>query len=367
MAIEKLPLTPTFTVVERRAISDELTVAANRWLTRSGLAEEVDGSWLELVCEDGDVFRPDNVMLHLAVPPCEVAPGDTVAVGRTRTVAEVWPEAGAPPGTPQRHLALARTFEHEDDGWVGACELPGPVRQLFTIERPDAMLALLNATRRTLNRGMLRISGDPEGLLALTVVDGTIAAWGSTEAQVPEAFTYWLHAEPAVELATALQHAGPVVGSLGGLNDLMLVNARGIEARCPLDEEHPAPDPLPEDYFETHAEGRVDGVRIDRDGGLGRDAIAAIANLRPREVTFAVADDASLVISGAQEGDEELMLEGPGFAAVGDPRNAPIVVPYVVALAVYDGASGGTVDLTVDARWGRLHRADQGVTVQWQR
>jgi hypothetical protein len=42
-------------------------------------------------------------------------------------------------------------------------------------------------------------------------------------------------------------------------------------------------------------------------------------------------------------------------------------VPYVVALAVYDGAAGGTVDLTVDAQWGRLYRADLGITVQWRR
>jgi hypothetical protein len=319
------------------------------------------------VCEDGEVFRPDNAMLHLAVPPCEVAPGDAAAVGRTRTVAEVWPEPGAPPGTVPRQLALARTFEHGDDGWVGACELPGPVRQLFTVEHPDAMLSLMNATRRTLNRGMLRISGDPGGRLMLTVVDGTIAAWGSTEAQVPEAFSYWLHAEPAVELATPLRDTTRVVGSLGGLHDLMLTNEQGVEARCPLDDEQPAPDPLPEDYFETQAQGPVDGVRIDRAGGLGRDAIAAIANLRPRDVTFAVADDASLLISGGAEDDEAVKLEGPGFAALGDHGNTPIVVPYVVALAVYDGASGGTVDLTVDARWGRLERADQGVTVQWQR
>jgi hypothetical protein len=367
MTIEKLPLTPTFTVVERNAVSDELALAANRWLTSHGLPDEVDGSWLELVCEDGEVFRPDSVMLHLAVPPGDVAPGDAVAVGRTQTVAQLWPEAGAPVGTVQRHLALARTFEHGNDGWVGACELPGPVRELFTVEHPDAMLSLLNATRRTLNRGILSLSGDPDGGLVFTVVEGTIAAWGSTEAQVPEAFTCWLHALPAVALATALQNTTRVVGSLGGLDDLILTNEQGIEARCLLEDEHPAPDPLPEDYFENHAQGGVEGVRIDREGGLGRDAIAAIANLRPREVTFAVTDDASLVISGGPEDDEAFKLEGPGFAALGDRRNTPIVVPYVVALAVYDGASGGTVDLTVDARWGRLYRADQGVTVQWRR
>ncbi|MDQ6776289.1 MAG: hypothetical protein M3071_08755 [Actinomycetota bacterium] len=27
----------------------------------------------------------------------------------------------------------------------------------------------------------------------------------------------------------------------------------------------------------------------------------------------------------------------------------------------------GTVDLTLDAQWGRLHRTDRGVTVQWTR
>ncbi|MDQ6805957.1 MAG: hypothetical protein M3065_13540 [Actinomycetota bacterium] len=49
-----------FTVVERRAISDELAEAAEYWLTHHVLDQEVDASWLELVCEDGDVFRPDN-------------------------------------------------------------------------------------------------------------------------------------------------------------------------------------------------------------------------------------------------------------------------------------------------------------------
>jgi hypothetical protein len=84
-------------------------------------------------------------------------------------------------------------------------------------------------------------------------------------------------------------------------------------------------------------------------------------------VTFAVDDDGGLVISGGADGDETFKLDGPGFAPVEDRRNTPIVVPYLVALAIYDGAKGGIVDLTVDAQWGRVHRADQGITVQWTR
>jgi hypothetical protein len=358
---------PVFTVVERRAISDELAQAAERWLTRNGLDEHVDESWLELVCEDGDVFTPDNIMLHLAVPPCEVAAGASVELGRTQTVAQVWPAAGAGPDEVPKHLALARTFEQREDVWVGACELPGPVRDLFTVEHPDVMLSVMEATRRTLNRGVLSISGDPDGRLTFTVVEGHIAAWGSTEAQVPEAFAYWLHTGPAMELATALRDATRVVGSLGALNDLIITNEKEVEARCPLDDEQPAPDPLPQDYFETHAQGRVEGLRIDREGGLGRDALAAIASLRPADVSFAVTEDADLVIDGGPDDGEGFKLDGPGFATVEDRRGTPILVPYPVALAVYDGAAGGTVDLKVDARWGRLHRADQGITVQWQR
>jgi hypothetical protein len=139
-----------FTVAERRAISDELAEAAERWLTRHRLAEEVDGRWLELVCEDGEVFTPNTVMLHLAVPPCDVSPGDSVDVGRTQTVAELWPRVDAPPDEVPRQFALARTFVHRDDLWVGSCELPGPVQELFTVEHPDAMLSVMNATRRTL-------------------------------------------------------------------------------------------------------------------------------------------------------------------------------------------------------------------------
>jgi hypothetical protein len=342
-------------------------LAADRWLTRNGLADEVDGSWLELVCEDGDVFRPDALMLHLAVPPCEVAPGESVDVGRAQTVAQLWPEAGAPPDEVPRHLALARTFERRDDGWVAASELPGPVRDLFTVEHPDEMLSVMTATRRTLNRGTLRISGDSDGRLTFTAVEGNIAAWGSTEAQVPEAFTYWLHSGPATALATPLRGATRAVGSLGPLNDLIITNQLGIDARCPLDDEQAAPDRLPEDYFEAHAQGRVEGLHIDREGGLGREALAAIANLRPRDVALAVSDDGSLVIGGGPDDGSAFTLDGPGFEPVDGGRNSPVVVPYVVALAVYDGAAGGTVDLTVDAQWGRLYRADLGLTVQWRR
>jgi hypothetical protein len=355
-----------FTVVERRAISDELAQAAERWLTRNGLAQEVDASWLELVCEDGDVFTPDKLMLHLAVPPSEVSPGEAVDVGRTQTVGELWPAADAPPEAVPMQLALARTLEHRDEMWVGACELPAPVRELFTVEHPDAMLSVMNATRRTLGRGAMSVSGGPNARLSFTLVEGNIAAWGSTEAQVPEAFTYWLNAGPATALAMPLRGATRVVGSLGVRPDLIITNEQGVEARVPLDEARPDPVLLAEDYFEHDAQGRVEGLRIDREGGLGRDALVAIANLRPRDVTFSVADDASLVIAGGPD-DDTFKLGGPGFATLEDRRNTPIVVPYVVALAMHDGATGGTVELTVDARWGRLHRADQGITVQWTR
>lgn len=354
----------TFTVVERRPISEELALAAQRWLTHHGLDDTVDESWLELVCEDGDVFRPDSLMLHLAVPPSEVSAGDSVEVGRTQTVAQQWPEPGAPPDEVPRHLALARTLERRDDVWVGVCELPGPVRELFTVEHPDAMLSVMNATRRTLNRGVMSISGDPEGRLSFTVVEGDIAAWGSTEALVPEAFICWVDARPAVELARPLRDATRVVGSLGALSDLIISNERGGEARCPLEEDGPVPTPLAPEHFESHGQGRVEGLRVDREGGLGRDALAAIANLRPEDVSFTLADDGSLRI-GAGAGDgEAIKLEGPGFTATG---SRPIVLPYVVALALHDGAAGGPVELTVDDQWGRLHRADQGITVEWRR
>jgi hypothetical protein len=357
-----------FTVVERRPISEELAQAAERWITQHGLAEEVDEGWLELVCEDGEVFTADKLLLHLAVPPCEVSPGDSVDVGRTRAVAELWPDADAPPDAVPRQLALACAFEHHDDQWVGTCELPKPIRDLFTVERPDAVLAVMNATRRTLGRGAMSISGDPDGRLSFSVAMGPITAWGSTEAQVAEAFTYWLDAGPATELAAPLKGATRVVGSLGGRPDLIVANEEGVEARCVLDQDdRPAPVQLPRDYFENQAQGPVEGLRVDRQGGLGRDALVAIANLRPGDVTFAVADDASLVISGGSDDAATFTLAGPGFATLGERPNAPIVVPYEVALAVYDGAAGGTVELTVDAQWGRLHRADHGITVQWVR
>jgi hypothetical protein len=354
-----------FTVVERRPISDELATAAEQWLIRNGIEEEVGADWLELVCEDGDVFRPDNIMLHLAVPLCEVAPGDSVDAGRAQTVGRVWPDEWAQVGEVPRDLVLARTFERREDLWVGACELAAPVRELFSVEDPEAMLAVMNATRRTLNRGVLSISGDPDEKLTFTVVEGDIAAWGTTRARVPEAFRYWLDGGPAMELARPLREATHVVGGLGAASDLIVTNQEGVRSRCRLEADRPAPEPLAEDHFERHAQGRVEGLRVDRQGGLGREALAAIANLRPREVSFAVADDGSLVIAG--DDADAFTLAGPGFATRDDRRNTPVVVPYVVALAIHDGAAGGVVDLAVDDRWGRLHRADQGVTVQWAR
>lgn len=360
-----------FTVVERRTISDELAVAAEAWLARYGLAPEVDGTWLELVCEDGDAFAPDKLMLHLAVPPCDVAAGDSVHVGRTQTVGQLWPEADAPPDAVPKALAFARTFERVGNGWVGACELPGPVRQLFTVEQPDAMLAVMTATRRTLGRAAMGISGDPDGRLSFTVVEGQIAAWGSTEAEVPEAFIYWVDAGPAIELARPLEGATRAVGSLGAIPDIIITNEAGVEARCLLDDDRAAPVPLAEDYFGSHAEGRVEGLRVDRKGGLGREALAAIANVRPGEVTLTVDADGSLVIGGGDDSEAgagaPFKLDGPGFATPDGGPSGPIVVPYVVALAIYDGAAGGVVDLKVDDRRGHLHRADQGVTVEWTR
>ena len=260
-------------------------LAADRWLTRNGLADEVDGSWLELVCEDGDVFRPDALMLHLAVPPCEVAPGESVDVGRAQTVAQLWPEAGAPPDEVPRHLALARTFERRDDGWVAASELPGPVRDLFTVEHPDEMLSVMTATRRTLNRGTLRISGDSDGRLTFTAVEGNIAAWGSTEAQVPEAFIYWLHSGPATALATPLRGATRAVGSLGPLNDLIITNQLGIDARCPLDDEQAAPDRLPEDWDARRwqrSRTYVRGTWLSRSLTTGVSSSAEARTMAPR-------------------------------------------------------------------------------------
>jgi hypothetical protein len=307
------------------------------------------------------VFTSDKVMLHLAVPPCDVSPGDSLDVARTQTVGELWPDPGAPPGEVPKHLALARTLEHRDEVWVGACELPGPVKELFTVDRPDLMLSVMNATRRTLGRGPMSISGDPSGRLAFTLVDGDITASASIEAQVGEAFTYWLDSGPATGLARPLESALRAVGSLGGLSDLMITNDQGDEARCFLDDAPATRAPLPADYFEHGA----DGLRIERQGGLGRDALAAIAKLRPWNVTLAVAGDASLVISRGSGDADAFMLDGPGFTTLG--RSVPIVVPYVVALAMHDGAATGTVEISVDAEWGRLHRADQGVTVEWRR
>jgi hypothetical protein len=356
-----------FNVVERLTISEELAQAAEEWLARHGLAGEVDGTWLELVCEDGDVFRPDNIMLHLAVPPCDVATGDSVDVGRAQTVGRLWPDEWSQAGEVPRDLALARTFERNADLWVGACELPGAVRELFSAEDPDSMLSVMNATRRTLNRGALSVSGDPAGRVSFTVVEGDAAAWGSAKARVPEAFAYWLEAGPAIELGRPFRDATHVVGSLGALSELIVTNQDGVEARCPLDDDRPAPEPLPEDYFESRAQGRVEGLRIERPGGLGREALAVIAGLRPGHVAFAVADDGSLLISGGSDDAEPFTLLGPGFVTREDRRNVPIVVPYVVALAVHDGAPAGVVDLAVDDKWGRLHRADLGITVQWAR
>jgi hypothetical protein len=356
-----------FTIVERRPISSELVQAASTWLTRHRLEEEIDEGWLELVCEDGDVFTAETVMLHLAVPPSEVAPGDEVDVGRTQTVGELWPEPGAPPGEVPRALALARTLERRDKVWVGACELPGPVRDLFTVEQPAAMLAVMNATRRTLGRGPMSISGDRDGRLTFTLVEGAVTAWGSTQAEVPEAFRYWVDSGPAMELATPLQGASEVTGSLGGLSDLIIRNDRGGEARCFLDDDHPIPEPLPDDYFENHAQGRVEVLRIDREGGLGREALAAIAKLRPHDVTLQITDRGSLVISGDRDDAPAFELGGPGFSTLADRPATTIVVPYMVALALYDGAVGGPVDITLDARHGRLRRADLGITVEWVR
>jgi hypothetical protein len=357
-----------FKVVERRTISDELASASERWVTRNGLTVEVDEEWLELVCEDGDVFTPENRMLHLAVPPCEVAPGDSADLGRTQTVGEIWPDEGAPAEEVPKQLALALTFEHHDDAWIGKCALPPPIRDLFTTEDPAAMLSVLTATRRTLGAGALSISGDPGGRLSFTIVDGAIAASASTEARIPEPFTYWLGAGPAMALEAPLRDATRVEGGLGARPDLIITNDLEVEGRCLIDDDQPPPPVLPEDHFESQPEGRVDGLRVDREGGVGREALAAIAALRPGEVTLAVADDGSLVISGG-DGDDAttFTLDGPGFTALGDRRGTHIVVPYVVALAIYDGASGGAVDLTVDARWGRLHRADLGLTVEWTR
>lgn len=356
-----------FTVIERRPISDELALASEEWLTRNRLTEVIDESWLELVCEDGGDFNTEELLLHLAVPACEVSPGDSLDAGRTQTVGRLWPEPDAPPGAVPRHLALARTIERRDGTWFAACELPGPVRELFTVERPDAMLSVMTATRRTLGSGALSISGDPSGRLSFTIVEGNMAAWGTTEARVPEAFTYWLDSGPAMELTAPLRDATSVVGSLGALDDLIIANDQKVEARCRLDEPRPGPVQLAEDYFETDARSRVEGLRVDREGGLGREALAAIANLRPGKVTLTVADDGGLVISGGAEGADPFKVVGPGFSTREDRRNVPIVVPYLVALALHDGAKGATVELTVDAEWGRLHRDDQGITVQWQR
>jgi hypothetical protein len=356
-----------FTIVERRPISGELAEAAAAWLIRHRLEEEIDEGWLELVCEDGDVFTAETVMLHLAVPPSEAAQGDELDVGRTQMVGELWPEPGAPAGSVPRSLALARTLERRDNVWIGACELPGPVRDLFTVDQPAALLAVMNATRRTLGRGPMSISGEPDGQLTFTLIEGALTAWGSTPAEVGEAFRYWVDSGPAMQLATPLEGASRVVGSLGGLSDLMIRNDQGVEARCFLDEDQPVPEPLPDDYFENHAHGGVEGLRVDREGGLGRDALAAIASLRPHDVTLHVTDGGSLVISGGQDDAPAFEVGGPGFSTPADGSGATIVVPYMVALALYDGAVGGPVDVAVDARHGRLRRTDQSITVEWAR
>ena len=356
-----------FTVLERWAISEELEAAGQRWLSEHGIIDEVDESWLEIVCEDGDTFTREKLLLHLAVPPCEVSPGDSIDVGRTRTVGRLWPGPGASKDEVPQDLALARTVERRDDIWVAKCELPGPVRELFTVERPAAMLSVMNATRRTLVGGAMSISGDPDGRLTFTAVADNIVVRGSTEARVPEDFTYWLDAGPAMGLAAPLEAASRVVGSLGGLSDLIIINDQGVEARCFLDGERPALVALAEDYFEQDAQGRVEGMRIDRQGGLGREALVAIASHRPRDVTFTLTADGGLVISGDSEGDDPFELDASGLAAFEDQPGTPIVVPYLVALAIHDGAKGGIVELTVDARWGRVHRHDQGITVEWSR
>lgn len=352
-----------FTVLERRPISQELGTAADGWLVQHRLVDELDADWLELVCEDGEEFTTDKLLLYLAVPPCEIAVGDEIDVGRTQSVGEAWPKPGAPAGEVPRMLALARTCERAASGWTAACDLPGPIRELFTLDQPKALLELMNATRRTLGQGLLGIGGERGGkdegegggTLTVYMVDGRLVARSSIAATIDEPFVYWVDSGPGAELAVPMNTGERVTGSLGGLSDLIFVNDLGIERRCFLAEDRPAPIPL-------ELDGSGPRVRVDREGGLGREALRAIAELRPGEVTFTAPGDGSLVISGGAEG---FTVPGPG--AETDQPGVDIAVPYLMALALYDGSAGGPVELELGAGGGRLRREDLGLIVEWRR
>lgn len=346
-----------FTVVERHPITQELGEAAERWLGKHRLSAELDETWLELVCEDGEEFTPEKLMLHLAAPPADVAPGDSVDVGRTQAVGEAWPRPGAPPSEVPRLLTLARTLRRGKGGWVAACELPGPVRELFAVEDPEAALRVMNATRRTLARGLLGLSGDPRaGRLTFTMVDAHMVARAGVEGEVSEEFACWLDSGPAIQLAQPFEEASRVIGGLGEQGELIITSDRQVQARCFAEDEPHVPAPV-----EPDAGGPR--LRVDRPGGLGRDALAAIAKQRPNQVTITATADGALVISG---GDDEFMLEGAGIEST--HPGMPLAIPYMVALALHDGAGGGLVELALDAGAGsgRLHRADLDMTLEWR-
>ena len=346
-----------FTVTERRPISEELAEAADRWLYKHRLDDAVDESWLELVCEDGEEFSADKMMLHLAAPPSEVAPGDSLDVGRAQAVGESYPQPGAPVGEVPRLLALARTFERDKNGWLAVCQLPAPAHELFTVEDPGAVLAVMNATRRTLARGLFGISGDPgTGLLTFTMVEGAMVARASVAADVKEEFACWFDSGPAQELAHPFIGAGNVLGGLGDQSELIVISDKQVIGRCFPEAAPPPPEPP--------AIGAAGPRwRVDRPGGLGRDALKAIADLRPREVTLTITAGGALVISG---GSEDFTLEGPGLEST--HPDVPVVLPYMMALAFYDGAVGGAVDVELDENTasGRLHRSDLDLTVEWR-
>ncbi|MHB1999494.1 MAG: hypothetical protein ACYCSI_04825 [Solirubrobacteraceae bacterium] len=364
-------------VREVRHVRADLASLANRRQQERGLVPIVDATWIELVCENDSAFLPKEQDLIIAVPPCDVAKGDLIEPCEAEHVATTLPPPPASLGlglpvspdsasVPER-LTYAHRLTRAGRGWTALCTWPPVTQVLFETDGPQATVDAVNAFAKVVAPEPVRIESCGSDQMALTGMRGEVLAWSAAPVSrsVPFALAVaatdtrgWMRFRESAKLTVARDAA----------TGLVMSDEHGNDARCALTPPFDPPRQLPGNYFREHARGRVEALRISKPGGLGWDALGAIAACRRfGRVTLMVDEQKRLVIAKGPNDMDPHRVEGAGVTTLDGRRNVPVEVPYTVALAIADGANNGAVEMTVDEAAGSLFREDYNILLQWPR
>jgi hypothetical protein len=345
-------------------VADDDVAAANKWLADRGLEQYVSTDWKALTCTDRETFTPEEGVLLLVVPPCEVKTGDEIdAEGsvQIRTILPT-PEEASECETPTV-IALVSDLERVENRWVTVAPVFDTGEPWFSVndgqELGDALhIVGLAATRR---RPIHIATDNNQAILTVGSVHFGLACFVPCEVHqlVSHSVGYGTFGQSA--------RAGqPTMVKVHGGDFVSLANDYR-ETQVPIDPNHPAWSWLDSAYFEQQATGDVHALRIQRQTPFDQETQQAAAEARRSGwVTLTLNAEDKLELDPNVPDVSPVEITGPGFTALGGERDVPFRLPHVVFQAVSQAVRrGGTVDLARDDRIATMTSVQPQCRAEW--